>query len=131
LEDEHGAIPVVWNLGLAPRGGTLPTADIKGKLRKLTTVNYNCRNWSWLLDPNRFSVPPIIPRVPPSSKSQLAPKLEEPAREESHPASEPGEPAREESQSVIDLDKSRVSGRMVPSKKKTALAQLRVFRALG
>jgi len=72
-ENEREAIPVVWNLGLTPRGGSLPTADVEAKLRKLTTINYDCRNWSWLLDPNRPPVPPVIPRVPTLGKNQLAP----------------------------------------------------------
>ena len=82
LEDEHAAIAVIWNLGPVHRGGALPPADIEAKLRKLTTINYNCRNWSWLLDPNRPSVPPVIPKVPASGKSQPVPEPVEPAREE-------------------------------------------------
>jgi len=43
-EDERRAILVAWNLVLVSHGGALPTADIEGKLQKLTTINYNFRN---------------------------------------------------------------------------------------
>ena len=78
-EDECGAIPIVWNLRPVPRGGALPTADIKAKLRKLKAINYNFRNRSWLLDPNRPPVPQSSRRcllrvrtnLPPNQRSML------------------------------------------------------------
>ena len=39
LEDEHGAIPVVWNLGPMSHGGALVTIDIEAKLQKLTAID--------------------------------------------------------------------------------------------
>ena len=41
LEDERGAIPIVWNIDPSPYRGTLPTVDDKAKLRKLAAINYN------------------------------------------------------------------------------------------
>ena len=72
MEDEREAIPVVWNVGPVPCGGALVTADIKVKMRKLTAIYRNRRNWSWLLDPHRPCVPPILPEVAASGKNQLA-----------------------------------------------------------
>ena len=74
-------------------------------------------------DPNRPLVPPVLPRAPASGKSQHAPKLEEPAQEESSPAPEQVGPTREVSQLAVDIEKSMVPGRSVPTKKKRALAQ--------
>jgi len=59
LEDERGAVPIVWNLDANTHEGTLPTVDAKAKLRKLTGVDFNNCNWSWLLSPNRPPVPPV------------------------------------------------------------------------
>ena len=87
----------------------MPTVDVETKLRKLTVINYNSYNWSWLLDLNRPPELPVITKMLPLGKSQPAPEPEEPAREESLPA--------------VDLEKSRVPGWMVPTKKKRALAQ--------
>ena len=87
-EDDRGAVPVVWNLDAGSHRRTLPTVDVEAKLRKLTAIDFNSHNWSWLLNPNRPSVPLVILRVPSSGKSQLAPEPEEPAREESNPDSE-------------------------------------------
>ena len=58
---ERGTVSVAWNLDSDSHGGTLPTADAKAKLRRLTTINYNNRNWRWLLL-TRPSEPPVIPR---------------------------------------------------------------------
>ena len=66
---EHGIVLVIWNLDSSPHGGTLSTANVEAKLRKLTTINYNNRNWNWLLDPNRPLEPPVIPRVPALGKN--------------------------------------------------------------
>ena len=44
LEDEHGAVPVSWNLDSSSYGGTLPTTDVEVKFN--TAINYNNRNWS-------------------------------------------------------------------------------------
>jgi len=52
-EDERGAVPVALNWDSGSHGGTLPTADVETKLRRLIIINYNKRNWSWLLDSNR------------------------------------------------------------------------------
>ena len=57
LEDERGAIPTMWNLGSVARGGAVLTAEIELKLQALTAVDYDCRNLSWLLDPNRTCAP--------------------------------------------------------------------------
>ena len=70
------------------RRGTLPTADVEAKLRRLTTVNFNNHNWSWLLNLNILPVPPVIPRVPASGKGQLAPELKEFIQEDNNPDSE-------------------------------------------
>ena len=59
-EDERGAIPVAWNPNAGSRGGTLLSVNIVAKLKKLTTIDFNSRNWSWLLNLNR---PPVPPRV--------------------------------------------------------------------
>ena len=56
---ERGAISITWNLGAVARGETLSSADIEVKLQKLAAINYNHRNWSGLLDPNRSPVPPV------------------------------------------------------------------------
>jgi len=51
-------------------------------MRRLTTINYNNRNCSWLLDPNRPLEPPrVILKVVVSGKIQSSSKPEEPARE--------------------------------------------------
>ena len=69
-KSEHGAIPITWNLGPVAQRGTLPSADIEAKLQKWTVINYDHGNWSWLLDPNRHPVPPVLPRVPAPAKNQ-------------------------------------------------------------
>ena len=83
-EDEHEAVLVTWTSTLALMG-TLPTADVKVKLRRLTTINYNNRNWSWLIDPNKPLEPLVIPKVPALGKIQSASKTKEPAREGNPP----------------------------------------------
>ena len=50
LEEERGAISVVWNLNTSTHRGTLPTADVEVKLRKLTAIDFNNCNWNWLLN---------------------------------------------------------------------------------
>ena len=57
------------------------TANVEAKFRKLITVNFNNRNWNWLLNPGRPLVLPIILRVPTSGKDELTPKLEESVQE--------------------------------------------------
>ena len=80
-EDECGAVPVTWNLNAGSQVGALPTTDVKVKLRRLTAVNYNNDNWSWLLDPNKPPEPPVLPKKSSSSKIRTASEPEEPARE--------------------------------------------------
>ena len=96
--------------------GTLPTADIEAKLRRLTPVNCNNHNWSWLLDLKRPLETPVIPKVLALSMIQ--------------PASEPEEPAREGILPTVDLGKSRVSGRIIPTKGRGLVLSLHVPRAL-
>ena len=54
------------------------------KLRKLVAINYNHHNGSWLLDPYRPPMPPVLPtgvasdKSPALAKSQLTVKLERP-----------------------------------------------------
>ena len=115
-EDDRGAVPVVWNLDTGFHEGALPTADVQTKLRRLTAVNYNNCNWSWLLDLNRPPEPPVTRKVLASSKI--------------HPAFEPEEHAQAGVLSTTDLGKSRVSGRTVPTKGKRDPAQCsRVLRS--
>ena len=115
-EDQCGGSPSRLELGLQVSWGTLPTADIEAKLRRLTAIDYSNRNWSWLLDPNRPPKTPVILKVPASGKIQSV--------------SEAEEPAQEEILSTVDLGKSRVSGRTVPTKDKRAHTQSsRVLRA--
>ena len=121
-EDEHVAVLVVWNLNVGTCVGTLPAADVEAKLRKLTTVDFNNRNWSWLLNSNRPSVPLVILRVPATGKGQLAPKPEKSVQKESNSDSETEESTRGVSQTVVNPGKPRVLGEMVPDKKR-ALAQ--------
>jgi len=64
-EDERGAIPTTWNLVPVARGGAVLTTEIELKLQKLTAVDYDYCNWSWLLDPNRTHVPPVLLKVRP------------------------------------------------------------------
>jgi len=47
----------MWNLGSVARGGAVLIAEIELKLQALTAVDYDCRNLSWLLDPNRTCAP--------------------------------------------------------------------------
>ena len=63
----------------------------------------NYHNWSWLFDSNRPPVPPVIPRVHASGKSQ--------------PSSESGELTLEKNQPVVNLRELRVPEWMVPTKK--------------
>ena len=72
---ESGVIGVVWNLDAGTHGGTLPTADVEVKLRKLTTIDFNNRNWSWLLNWNRPPALPVILRVLTSGKGCLPSNL--------------------------------------------------------
>ena len=66
----------------------MPTTDVEANLRKLTAIDFNNCNLSWLLNPDRPAVLPVIPRVPTLGKGQLAPELEESVQEESNPDSE-------------------------------------------
>ena len=50
-DDERGAILIVWNMGSIPREGASLTVDIKAKLRKLTAIDRDHSNWSWLWIP--------------------------------------------------------------------------------
>ena len=74
-ENDHRVIPVVWNLG-PPLEGALPITDIEAKLRKLTSIDYDHRNWSWLLDLKIPPVPLVVPRVGALDKRQPAHKPE-------------------------------------------------------
>ena len=65
------AILTTWNLGPVPWGGATLSADIEAKLQRLTTVDYDHKNLSWLLDPSRPLKPSAILRVPALSKNQL------------------------------------------------------------
>ena len=93
-DGERGSIPTTWKLGPMAWGGTLPSADIEAKL-KLAAINYDHRNWSWLLDRNIPPLPPAIPRASTLAKSQL----------------------------TVDLKRPRVPGRVILAKKKRAPAQ--------
>jgi len=42
--DERGAIPVAWNSNAGSCEGTLPSADVEGKLKKLTAIYFNSCN---------------------------------------------------------------------------------------
>ena len=53
--------------------GTLPSADVEAKLKKLTAINFNSCNWIWVLNPNKPPILPSVQRVLASGKSQLAP----------------------------------------------------------
>ena len=77
-EDERGVVRVASNLNSSSHGVILPTADAEAMLRSLTVIDYNNRNWSWLLDPNMSPKPPVILKVPSSNKIQAASKPEEP-----------------------------------------------------
>ena len=50
----------------------LLTANVEAKLRRLTTIDYNHHNWSWLLDPNRPPELPVTPKMPASVRSNLS-----------------------------------------------------------
>ena len=71
------------------------TAEIELKLQELTAVDYDRRNWSWLLDPNRTLVPSVLSREPASTK---------------------GSPA-------VVIKRPRISGRVLSVKRKRAPAQ--------
>ena len=114
-EDERRAVSVSWNLESNSHGRTLLTADVEVKLRRLTAIDYNSHNWSWLLDPNKPLEPPVIPKVPTSSKIQTA--------------FEPEELAQEGVLLTVDLGKSRVLGRMDSTKRRGLTPGLRVSRA--
>ena len=43
--------------------GVVLIAEIELKLWELTVVDYDCRNWSWFLDPNRTPVPPVLSKA--------------------------------------------------------------------
>ena len=61
-EKESGAVPVVWNLDAGARRATLPTVDVEAKLRKLTVVDFNNRDWSWLAaEPEQTSITASYP----------------------------------------------------------------------
>ena len=61
--------------------GAFPTVDVEAKLRRLMAINYNNRNWSWLLDPNRPPESPVILKVSTLSKILFAFDPEVPAQE--------------------------------------------------
>ena len=98
--------PSCLELGRRLSWRALPTVDIEAKLRRLTAIDYSNRNWSWLLYPNRPPEPLVIPKVSASSKIQ--------------PTPEPEELAQERVLTTVDLGKSRVSGRMIPTKRNRA-----------
>jgi len=87
----------------------LLTVDTEAKLQKLMTIDRNYHNWSWLLDPNRPHVSPVLPKVPTPGKNQSVAEL--------------GFPSSEKSPLPVDLARSRVPGRVVPTKEKRTLAQ--------
>ena len=99
----------------------MPTADVEEKLRKLTAVDFNYRNWSLLLNSNRPPVPPVILKVPASGKHQLALEHEESIEEKSNPDFET-ESARRVSQPVISPRKLKFRREKALDKKKRALA---------
>ena len=68
--------------------GTFPTTNVEVKLREMTTIDFNNHNWSWLLNPNRPHVLPVVPRVYASSNGQLVPKPEGFVQEKGNPDSE-------------------------------------------
>jgi len=72
------------------------TAEIELKLQELVAVDYDNRNWSWLLDPKRTTMPPVLPKAPDSAKKPLA----------------------------VVIERPRFSGRVVLVKRKRAPAQL-------
>ena len=59
-----------------------------------TAIDFNRRNWSLLLNPNRPPVKPSVQRVHGSGKSQLAPEPEGTIREENSSTSEKGGPTQ-------------------------------------
>jgi len=109
----------------------LRTADGEAKLRKLTTVDFNNHNWSWLLNSDIPLVPLVIQRVPASGKVKLAPESEKSVQEESNSDCETEESTRVASQPVVNPGKRRVRGEMVPNKKKRAPAQSSRFPQPG
>jgi len=80
-EEECGVVPAAWNLDSSSHGGTIPTTDVVTKLKRLTVINYNNRNWNWLLNLSRPSKSPVIPKVPALGKNQPTSAPEEIARE--------------------------------------------------
>ena len=109
-EDKRGAIPIAWNSNVGSRGGTLPSADVEAKLKKLTIIDFKSHNWSWLLNPNKPPVLSGVQRVPVSGKRQLASEPEEPVREENNSASATGEPTQGVGQPTVNLGKPRAPG---------------------
>jgi len=93
--EECEAIPTIWNLGLIAQGGVTLSADIEAKLQRLTAINYDHMNLSWLLDPNMSLVPSVIPRV-------LAPSKNKP---------------------VVEFGRPRYLRRVVSAKRKSASTQ--------
>ena len=91
LEDEHGAIPIIWNLGPVLCEGALLIVDIEAKLQKLTAIDRDYYNWSWLLGPNRPHVSLVLPKVSALGRCLLAAELGSPALNKSPPAIRPWE----------------------------------------
>ena len=71
------------------------TTEIELKLQELITVDYDHCNWTWLLDPNRTHIPPVLLKALASAKCS----------------------------STVVIERPRVPGGVVPVKRKKALAQ--------
>jgi len=47
--------------------------EVKARALKLYQITYNYRNWSWLLNPKRPVMPPVIPRPSAMVRDDIAP----------------------------------------------------------
>ena len=112
----RGNIPRAWSTDAITCDSELVSEESKKRAKKLYEVEYDKRNWSWLLNSNKPDVPLAIPRDEPSTRDatgRLSMPLGEPCEDEA-----PLEEKEDQAQAAVSLKKK------VRVKKSTVRASL-------